>query len=260
MKIIIRIVTILIIIGNFSLIEAFENKPKAALDEQLGKTIPLDAKFFDEYGKEFTLGELIDKPTILNLVFYECRGICSPIISELAHNLNNVDLQLGKDYQVLTISFDPTEVPANAYSKKVNYLKILDKKPPDNAWKFLTGDSLNIYNLTDAVGFYFYKDRDQFVHPGVLIFISPDGKITRYLLGTEYLPFSIKMAILEAGEGKVGSTIAKMIKFCYAYDPEGRKYALNITRLIGIFTLILIGIFIIFLLSKPKKEIKREAQ
>lgn len=116
------------------------------------------------------------------------------------------------------------------------------------------GDSANIYSVTNSVGFYFFKEEDQFVHPGTLIFISPDGKITRYLLGIDYLPFNIKMAILEAGEGKVGPTIAKLIKFCYAYDPEGRTYALNLTRIIGIITLVAVGIFIIFLISKPKKK------
>lgn len=242
------------LIGHYSILASPEQQKKAALEEQLGKYLPLDAKFTNENGEELTLSQIIKKPTILTLVFYECKGICTPLLTELAEELNKVDLELGKDFQIVTISFDPEEGPALAKSKKANYIKLLNNRPPDDAWTFLVGDSANIYSVTNTVGFYFFKEEDQFVHPGALIFISPEGKITRYLLGIDYLPFNIKMAIMEAGEGKVGPTIAKLIKFCYAYDPEGRTYALNITRLIGIFTLIAIGIFILFLISKPKKK------
>jgi protein SCO1/2 len=231
-----------------------EPQKKAALEEQLGKYIPMDAEFHNENGEKVKLKEIIKKPTILTLVFYECKGICTPLLTELANNINQLDLQLGKDYQIVTISFDPEENPSLAKSKKANYIKLLNNKPPEDGWVFLVGDSANIYSVTNSVGFYFFKEEDQFIHPGALIFISPDGKITRYLLGIQYLPFNIKMAIIEAGEGRVGPTIAKLIKFCYTYDAEGRTYALNITRIIGIFTLLAVGIFIIFLISKPKKK------
>lgn len=227
---------------------------KAALEEQLGKYISLDLQFTNEYGEKVKLRDIIKKPTILTLVFYECKGICTPLLTELAENINKLDLKLGEDYQILTVSFDPTETPALASGKKKNYIKLLNNKPDEKAWQFLVGDSVNIYSLTNSVGFYFFKEEDQFVHPGALIFISPDGKITRYLLGIDYLPFNIKMALIEAGEGRVGPTIAKLIKFCYAYDPEGRTYALNITRIIGVVTLLAVGIFILFLVVKPKKK------
>ncbi len=235
-----------------------EPQKKAALEEQLGKKIPLEAKFYDEDGVEVVLSDIIKKPTILTLVFYECKGICTPLLTELAENVNKVDLELGKDYQILTISFDPAENSAMAKGKKTNYLKLLNNKPSDDAWRFLVGDSANIYSLTNAVGFYFFKEEDQFVHPGALIFVSPEGKITRYLLGIDYLPFNVKMAIIEAGEGKVGPTIAKLIKFCYAYDPEGRTYALNITRLIGVVMIVVVSVFIIFLIKKPRRKIKEK--
>lgn len=251
-----KLIFLLILLGFGRIYSNPEPQKKAALEEQLGKYIPLNAKFVDENGQEVTLKEIIHKPTILTLVFYECKGICTPLLTELAEELNKVDLKLGKDFQIVTISFNPEEGPALAKAKKANYIKLLNNKPPDDAWKFLVGDSSNIYSVTNSVGFYFFKEEDQFVHPGALIFISPDGKITRYLLGIDYLPFNIKMAIIEAGEGKVGPTIAKLIKFCYAYDPEGRTYALNITRVIGIITLIAVGIFIIFLISKPKKKLE----
>jgi protein SCO1/2 len=248
------IISFLILVSVFNLNANPEPQKKAALDEQLGKYIPLDAEFYNEQGQKVKLREIIKKPTILTLVFYECKGICTPLLTELAKNINELDLKLGQDYQIVTVSFDPEETPSLASSKKANYIKLLNNKPPVDAWQFLVGDSANIYSLTNSVGFYFFKEEDQFVHPGTLIFISPDGKITRYLLGIEYLPFNIKMALIEAGEGRVGPTIAKLIKFCYAYDPEGKTYALNITRIAGIITLIAVGIFIIFLVAKPKKK------
>ena len=248
------VISFLILVSVFNLNANPEPQKKAALDEQLGKYIPLDAEFYNEQGQKVKLREIIKKPTILTLVFYECKGICTPLLTELAKNINELDLKLGQDYQIVTVSFDPEETPSLASSKKANYIKLLNNKPPDDAWQFLVGDSANIYSLTNSVGFYFFKEEDQFVHPGTLIFISPDGKITRYLLGIEYLPFNIKMALIEAGEGRVGPTIAKLIKFCYAYDPEGKTYALNITRIAGIITLIAVGIFIIFLVAKPKKK------
>jgi len=248
------VISFLILVSVFNLNANPEPQKKAALDEQLGKYIPLDAEFYNEQGQKVKLREIIKKPTILTLVFYECKGICTPLLTELTKNINELDLKLGQDYQIVTVSFDPEETPSLASSKKANYIKLLNNKPPDDAWQFLVGDSANIYSLTNSVGFYFFKEEDQFVHPGTLIFISPDGKITRYLLGIEYLPFNIKMALIEAGEGRVGPTIAKLIKFCYAYDPEGKTYALNITRIAGIITLIAVGIFIIFLVAKPKKK------
>lgn len=248
------IVSFLILVSVLNINANPQPQKKAALEEQLGKYIPLDAEFYNEQGQKVKLREIIKKPTILTLVFYECKGICTPLLTELAKNINELDLKLGQDYQIVTVSFDPEEKSSLASSKKVNYVKLLNNKPSEDAWQFLVGDSANIYSLTNSVGFYFFKEEDQFVHPGALIFISPDGKITRYLLGIEYLPFNIKMAILEAGEGKVGPTIAKLIKFCYTYDAEGKTYALNVTRIAGIITLIAVGIFIIFLVAKPKKK------
>ncbi len=245
------ILSLLISVGVFA---NTAQQKKAALEEQLGKYIPLDLKFTNEYGEELKLKDIIKKPTILTLVFYECKGICTPLLTELAENVNKLDLKLGEDYQILTVSFDPAETPSLASGKKKNYIKLLNNKPDEKAWQFLVGDSLNIYSLTNSVGFYFFKEEDQFVHPGALIFISPEGKITRYLLGIDYLPFNIKMALIEAGEGRVGPTIAKLIKFCYTYDPEGRTFALNITRIIGVVTLLAVGIFILFLIVKPKKK------
>ncbi len=224
------------------------------INEQLGKKIPLNLVFKDEQGIDIELSKLVDKPTIFMFVYYECPGICSPLMSEVAAEIEQVNLEAGKDFQLVAISFDDTEGPALAYAKKVNYMDIFKKPLPDNAWKFLTGDSASIAQITNAVGFGFKREGEDFVHPGGLIIVSKEGIITRYLLGTDFMPFDLKMAVIEASEGKVTPTIAKMLKFCYSYDREGKRYALNITRIAGIVTLLAVGVFVLVFIRKPKKQ------
>lgn len=224
------------------------------INEQLGKKIPQNLIFKDEQGIDVSLSKLVDKPTIFMFVYYECPGICSPLMSEVAAEVEHVGLEAGKDYQIISISFDETEGPALAYAKKVNYMGIFKKPIPDNAWKFLTGDSASIAAITKSVGFGFKREGEDFVHPGGLVIVSKDGVITRYLLGTDFMPFDLKMAVLEASEGKVTPTIAKMLKFCYSYDREGKRYALNITRIAGIVTLLAVGVFVLVFIRKPKKQ------
>ncbi|MBM4168750.1 MAG: SCO family protein [Ignavibacteria bacterium] len=228
-------------------------KPEVGIEEQLGTTIPADLEFYDEHGQIVTLGDLVNKPTILTLVFYRCQGICTPLLMETASIVDKMGLEPGQDYQILTLSFDFTEKPSLAQAKKFNFLKALEKKVPNDFWRFLTGDSANVFALTNAVGFYFKPEEDQFIHPGALIFLSPERKVTRYLLGITYLPFDVKMALMEASEGRTGPTIAKLLKFCYTYDAEGRTYAMNITRIAGIGILLLIGVFVTFVVLKPKR-------
>jgi protein SCO1/2 len=168
--------------------------------------------------------------------------------------IDQMDLEIGKDYQVVTISFDHHEKPPMNAQKKESYLGIL-KKPIDPAgWRFFTGDSASIHRLTDAAGFYFKADSNQWIHAGALIVLSSEGKVTRYINGVQYLPFDIKMAVVEASEGRTGPTIAKLVKFCFRYDPEARTYALNVTRVSGLVVLGLVGVFVVVLLVRPKKK------
>ncbi|MCX8010325.1 MAG: SCO family protein, partial [Ignavibacteria bacterium] len=180
--------------------------------------------------------------------------IWSPLLTEVTDMVKKINLEPGKDYKILTISFDDSEKPELAAKKKKNYLKLLGKSIPDDSWKFLTGDNSSIQAFTDAVGYKFKKKEEEFVHPAALIMLSPEGKITRYLYGTKYLPFDIKMALIEAGEGKVGPTINRFLNYCFNYDPQGRTYALNITRVVGAGMLFLIAVFVVFLVAKPKKN------
>jgi len=256
------IIAFFVIISGLSFGNAFTQttaEKEVGVDEHLGLQVPLDAKLIDETGKTVTLRELIhNKPAVLNLVYYRCPGICSPLMTGLADVMDKVDLIPGQDYTVITISFDPTEDYVMAVEKKKNYLSTFKNKIiSENGWRFLTADSSTIKSITNAVGFRYIKVDNDFVHSGVITMLSPEGKIMRYLYGLDFLPFDFKMAIVEASEGKTGSTIAKIVKLCYSYDPEGKKYALNLTRVIGaaMFTGIAIFAIALFVTKKKKKKV-----
>lgn len=257
----ILIFSLIIILGlNYS--EALSQttpEREVGVDEHLGLQVPLDAKLTDETGNTVTLRELVNnKPAVLNLVYYRCPGICSPLMSGLADVMDKVDLIPGKDYTVITLSFDPTEDYVMASEKKKNYLSTFKNRIiNENGWRFLTADSVTIKSITNAVGFRYIKVDNDFVHSGVITMLSPEGKIMRYLYGLDFLPFDFKMALIEASEGKTGSTIAKIVKLCYSYDPDGKKYALNLTRIVGAVMITGIAIFAVslFITKKKKKKV-----
>jgi len=230
------------------------------IDEKLGQFIPLDLTFYDENGNPVSLKQLIHTPIILAPVFYRCPNVCSFLLFNLTGVINKLPSEPGKEYQVWTVSFDETEKPDLAFEKKKMYLKMIEKPFPEDAWRFLTGDKENIHKLTDAIGFHFKKQGEDFLHPVTLVILSPDGKITRYMYGTEFLPFDMKMALLEASEGRVGPTLSKVLKFCFSYDPKGRKYVFNTLKVTGIVTLLFALSLILFLVFKGKKKpIKEES-
>jgi protein SCO1 len=248
------IVLILLFFFNSNIFsEEPQQKKEVGFEEKLGETIPLNLTFFDEYGQPVSLSSLINKPTILNLVYYRCAGLCSPLMNGLSQVIDRLDLEPGKDYQVITISFDPTEDYLKAVEKKKNYLDNMQKKIPPDSWRFFTSDSVNAARITDAVGFRYIRQGKDFIHSAGIMVLSPKGKITRYLYGTDFLPFDVKMALTEASEGKATPTIAKIVKLCYSYDPEGRRYVLNITRIAGGGILVLLIAFVAFVTLKKKK-------
>jgi len=223
--------------------------------EKLDQYIPLDAILIDEHGDTVIIGDLIDKPTILNFVYFRCPGICSPLMDGLADAIDGADLELGKDYQALTISFDHREGTFLAVKKKNNYLNLMDKKEQaQEGWRFFTSDSANIKALTEASGFRFKPTGNDFIHAATLIILDPEGKITRYMNGIYFLPFELKMSILDASEGKSGPTINRVLQYCYSYDPEGQQYVLNITKVTGTLILFMaIILFLVLLLVRKRK-------
>lgn len=235
-----------------------ENDVEVGIVEKLGNKIPLDLVFTNDKGKKVQLKEIIDKPTILMFVYYHCPGICSPLLTGVSEVVDKADIIPGKDYRLVTVSFDHTETWDKAKKWKENHLKGLERQVPSDGWYFLVGDSISVRKLTDAVGFYFKPDgKGDFIHGAALYSIAPDGKIIRYLFGTEFNPFDFKMAVLEAEKGIPLPTVNRLLKFCYSYDPQGRRYMFNFTRVFGAIMLLGLSIYFIILVSKPrKKEVK----
>ncbi len=230
------------------------DRTEVGVDEKLGDFLPMELEFFDSNGDTVKLADVIDKPVLLALVYYECPGICSPLLTELAWVVDKVDLQPEEDFKVVTISIAHKETPEIAANWKKNYFAAIKRPFPQDAWTFLVGDSVNIKKVADALGYYFKPVGDEYVHPGALVTISPKGKISRYLFGTTFNPFDVKMALIDAKAGKTNPTIAKVLEFCFSYDPEGRGYTLNVTRIIGTIMLFGVGIFLTILIVKKKKN------
>jgi protein SCO1/2 len=256
-ELMVRHILIIVSLLNMFIAAWAQNKPEAGIEEQLGYYVPADANFYDESGRSVNFKSLVDKPTILSLVYYRCPGLCSPLLQGVAEVIDKVDMEPGKDYNMITVSFDTRDNYLTAAEKKSNYFSTLQKKIPDGSWRFLTGDSLNIAKLTNSVGWRFQKQPDgNFAHGSAIMVLSPDGKIVRYLFGVTYLPFDVKMALTEASAGKVEPSISKFMQMCYSYDPEGRKYVFNVTKVAGIgMVLFVIGLFL-FLTLRKKESIK----
>ncbi len=225
--------------------------------EKQGEYAALGTKLVNEEGDTVVFGDLLGIPTILNLVYYRCPGTCSPLMWGITKFIQRVDLKLGEDYQVLTISFDPTENIRLGIQKKSNYISSLEDKSLAGGWHFFASDSANIAKLTESVGFRYKWIVDQYTHPTGLIALAPDGKITRYLRGIEFMPFDIKITMVEAADGKVGPSINRVLAFCYSYDQKGNEFVFNITRVSGViisFFLLLLLIVLVIYRRKQKKD------
>ncbi len=254
-----KIVGILIALILFSISNGLANN-KIGIDEQLGKQLPLNLKFKDENGKTVLLKDLVDRPTVLDFVYFHCAGLCSPLMLEMAQIVGKVSLIPGKDYRMICISMDQNETPKDALEKKNDFSTVLPKDFPDSAWTFLTADSATIQKITSAAGFEFERKGNDFIHTTSLIFLSGDGKICRYLHGAyrkdrgfSILPFDFKMAVLDASKGRVQPTLSKILQFCFSYDPSGKTYVLDILNISGAVIIFLAVGFVVFLKVKKKK-------
>ena len=247
----------LILTSCFYAIAAASPEEELGLYEKLDQYLPGDLTFVTENYDTVNLLQLIHLPTVIAPVYYECPGLCSPLLQGVADVISKADMKIGKDYQVFTISFNPAEKTRLAKEKKETYLKLVENQDDvQNGWTFFTGDSTNINNLLNSIGYKIKREGKEWIHPGAILVVSPDGKITRYLHGTYFLPFDLKMAVVEASQGRSGPTINKVLQFCFSYDPQGKKYVFNITKVSGSIILLLAAGFFLSLLLKTKKNKK----
>ncbi len=203
-------------------------------DEVLGNQVPLDIPFRDEDGREVTLQKYFDgeKPVVLMLVYFRCPSICKPVMAESAYAFKGIDdFTAGQDFEVLTVSFDPEETPRQARLTKEQYIGMYDRAGAAKGWHFLTGKQQAIRTLADSVGFRFKQVGDQFSHPPALIILTPEGKVSRFLPGIpddpSSYPSTVKLSLIEATDGKIGSAIDWFVLTCFHYDGNKGKYTVH---------------------------------
>jgi protein SCO1/2 len=238
--------------------------PKAlqgiGFDQNIDQHIPLDTIFKDESGATVRLGDYFGKrPVVLVFAYYDCPMLCTQVIHGLSSALGVLSLAPGKDFEIVTVSFNPGDTPAAAAAKKAVYLERYKEPGAAAAWHFLTGDDASIERLTKAAGFRYAWDADtkQFAHPSGIIVVTPDGRLARYLFGIEYGPRDLRFAIVEASAGKVGSVVDSLLLYCYHYDPVMGRYGLVIMRamrLAGAATVLALGAFIALMLRRERRS------
>jgi protein SCO1/2 len=238
-------------------LQGIGNRPEllkdVGIDQKLNDSVPLDLAFRDEHGNRVELGKYFgSKPVILTLVYYSCPMLCTQVLNGLTRSLKEIPMDMGRDFRVVTVSIDPTERPVLAEAKQVMYAGMYGRPGAAEGWHFLTGSEREIRQLAGAVGFRYAYDPDskQFAHASVIMILTPGGKISRYLFGIQYPQRDLRLSLVEASEGRIGSAVDQILLFCYHYDPHTGKYGLLISRIIqlsGLLTVLIGAVFLIFL-------------
>jgi|SRR5208283_5411346 len=240
------------------------------VNERVGQNIPLEAVFYDEQGHTTTLRQLFKRPVVLSLVYYSCDRECPLLLSAVAEAAGELKLKPGKDYSLITISFDPDDTPKTAREAKENYIKLAGGAFPADAWRFLTGTNENINRVLEAVGFTVKRDEIHgFSHPVALVVLSTEGKIIRYVYETEdnffssrkrvaLQPFDLTLSIQDAAKGKTGFSIKRALAYCFPHEPKGREAFFNIMKISGAIIFFLIVSFFVYLLLSGRKTRNRQ--
>jgi protein SCO1 len=223
---------------------------EVGIDQRLSERLPLDLPFRDEEGRDVRLGEYFGRrPVVLALVYYECPMLCTQVLNGLVRALTVLSFDVGREFDVVAVSFDPTEGPGLARAKKQSYLERYGRPGTAAGWHFLTGVPESIDRLTKAVGFRYVYDRkrDQFAHGAAITILTPSGLISRYFYGIEYAPRDLRLGLVEASANRMGSIADQILLLCYHYDPSTGRYgfvALTLVRIGGILTIAAFALFL----------------
>jgi protein SCO1 len=239
-----------------------------SIEQKLGTKVPLGLVFRDESGQTVTLGQYFKpgRPVIVSLVYYDCPMLCTEVLNGMASMLGVLKFDPGKDFEVVTVSFDAREKPSLAAAKKKAYVQRLGKTGAQDGWHFLTGDQSSIDALTRAVGFHYQWDErmQQFAHATAIMVATPEGQLSHYFYGVEYSPKDMRLALVEASNGKVGNPVDQVLLYCYHYDPRTGKYGAvitNVIRVAGAVTILILGSFLIIMFRlDPQRARKRLAK
>jgi protein SCO1/2 len=233
---------------------------EVGIDQKLDQQVPLDLTFTDSTGKDVKLAEYFTRrPVVLALVYYECPMLCTQVLSGLVGSLEGLMFDAGKEFDVVVVSFDPGETPAQAADKRQFFMKRYGRPGTDSGVHFLTGREDAIKALSGAVGFRYVYDPaiDQFAHPAAITVLTPTGRVSRYLFGIEFAPKDLRLAMVEASNNKIGTALDQALLFCYHYDPENGRYGvaiMNILRLAGLATVGALGAFILLTLRRERRQ------
>jgi protein SCO1 len=229
------------------------------ITQNLNGQLPGDLVFRDESGKDVRLGDFFgQKPIVLSLVYFDCPALCTEVLNGELHTMQSISLNLGKDFEAITVSFEPKDSPALAKAKRDVYLGQYGRPGAASHWHFLTGDQLSIDALTKAVGFHYAYDvgSRQYAHAAAIMVLMPDGRIDRYFYGVQYQPRDIRLGLVEASQGKIGSPTDHALLYCFQYDPATGKYGLvvmNVIRAGGGLTVLALGIFMLVMFRRDRK-------
>ena len=231
---------------------------QVGIDQRLDNQVPLDLSFRDESGREVKLGEYFKpgKPVLLTLVYYECPMLCNQVLNGVVGTLDAVTFTPGKEFEVVTVSFDPREGPELAAKKKETYLKRYRRDGAGAGWHFLTGDKDSIDRLADSVGFHYVWDEQsqQFAHASAIMVVTPEGNLSHYFYGIEYSPKDLRLALVEASKGEIGSPVDALILYCYHYDPATGRFApvMAVLRAAGVLTVFGLAALIYYLTKRAR--------
>lgn len=234
------------------------------IEQHLDAQIPPELVFRDETGQSVKLGDYFGKkPLILNLVYYNCTMLCGEALAGISGSMRLLKFDLGKEFDVVTVSFDPRETPEIAAVKKKDYVKRYGREGAAAGWHFLTGSAESVNVLTKAVGFQYQYDEkiDQFAHATAIMVLTPQGRISRYFYGVDFPPKDLRMGLVEASQGKIGNAVDQVLLYCYHYDPATGKYGAivaNILKLAGAATILILG-GMILVLRRMEKMVPRRA-
>jgi len=231
------------------------------IEQRLNMRLPLETVFKDDAGHDVTLGQYFDgkHPVVLSLVYYECPMLCTQVLNGLVRAARTLPLVPGKDFQVVVISFDAREGVRQAAEKKAAYVKMYGRPETADSWHFLTGTLASIKSVTDGVGFRYIWDAHtaQFAHASAIYVATPDGKLSKYFMGIEYSPKDLRLGLVDASAGKIGTLADQVLLFCYHFDPQSAKYtpfALGLLRVAGAFTALMLGGFVAIMLRRESRQ------
>ena len=230
------------------------------LDQKLNTQVPLDLMFRDEQGKPVRLGEFFGtRPVILTLAYFECPMLCTQVLNGVASAIGVLNFSVGREFDIVTVSFDPSDTPEKARAKKAAYIERYKRDGAAQGWHFLTGNQREISALTRAVGFRYAFNAEvaQFAHPSGIMVVTPDGRLSHYFYGIEYGPRDLRLALIDAADRRIGSPADQLLLACFHYDPKSGRYSLAIMRLVraaGLATIGGIGAMILLLRRRERRS------